>query len=119
MLTADELRTKARNKAKYLRKRDQQIETIAALCEQVAELVDPRYRPPAQLTGNPVVTIKPAPRILKASEITEEGWYAYRKPHGKWNVNMLSGLSYFTADKSTLANGWDDYELYGPIQLPE
>lgn len=114
MLTADELRTKARNKAKYLRKRDQQIETIAALCEQVAELVDPRYRPPAQLTGNPVVTIKPAPRIIRAHELVELGKpYAFRVIGTKeW---------YFTAliQRSGTILENDTYEFYGPIELPE
>lgn len=83
---------------------------VADLCDQVAEL-----RERCSLTGNPTVTITPAPRILKASEITEPGWYGNRRINEKceWVISKMNPLH------EGLLNAWRNYEFYGPIQLPE
>lgn len=97
---------------------------VADLYEQVAAIRD---------ALNPIVMVDVGqklsdyPRILKASEITEPGWYACRAVGQRgWsamerasrNLNSLK-ITYSSGCADRASVMFDRLEFYGPIPLPE
>lgn len=157
MLTPSELRKRAENyRLPYGSGgpwNQEHADIISDLCEQVAALREERARDalcdqitanPERYspkdyklpTGNPVVSIRPAPRILKAGEITEPGWY-FRRDVGQDGdyydpVDIRMYPCNAPHDEQSLhfygqhVGKWlplqlqiESEQFYGPIQLPE
>jgi len=135
MLSPSELREEATCcRREWRRKEDANVPgdsrdlVLADLCEQVAELREHRdaFRS-TPLSGNPTITIKPAPRKLKASEITVPGRYACRLDESdEWDMCEVavddSGCASSVkrpGDFITRMSFYSDWEFYGPLDLPE